>query len=55
MSKWLKQSGASFRKSKKVKDLAASGEGCSKISVCIFVLVFCLDLQVERQEGVTKD
>ena len=32
MSKWLKQSGASFRKSKKVKDLAASGEGCSKIS-----------------------
>ena len=32
MSKRLKQSGASFRKSKKVKDLAASGEGCSKIS-----------------------
>ena len=25
MSKWLKQSGASFRKSKKFKDLAASG------------------------------
>ena len=32
MSKRLKQSGASFRKSKKIKDLAASGEGCSKIS-----------------------
>ena len=32
MTKRLKQSGASFRKSKKVKDLAASSEGCSKIS-----------------------
>eukprot|EP00731_Ephydatia_muelleri_P000946 Em0001g946a len=32
MSKRLKQYGASFRKSKKIKDLAASGEGCSKIS-----------------------
>ena len=32
MTKRLKQSGASFRKSKKVKDLAASGEGCTKIS-----------------------
>ncbi|KAL5496899.1 hypothetical protein EMCRGX_G013272 [Ephydatia muelleri] len=32
MTKRPKQSGASFRKSKKVKDLAASGEGCTKIS-----------------------
>ena len=32
MPKRLKQSGASFRKSKKIKDLSASGEGCSKIS-----------------------
>ena len=32
MSKRLKQSGAPFWKSKKVKDLAASGEGWSKIS-----------------------
>ena len=32
MTKRLKQSGAYYRKSKKVKDLAASGEGCTKIS-----------------------